>query len=177
MIYLFKSLPSSDIDFSNWTPFIKNVWFRKHFMKFVYSLQVVLALVSMMIGAWDFANWVIKSIIFIWVFIVHELLHILVIYKIGDISLTHSGIFFWLNSNAIMSKKRFWLFMTLPLLVLTILPIFVLPFTYGFAFDVLMCILWINSIIAGSDIINSILIAIKPSNAKFCRGYYIVENH
>ncbi len=177
MIYLFKSLPSSDIDFSNWTPFIKNVWFRKHFMKFVYSLQVVLALVSMMMGAWDFANWVIKSIIFILVFIVHELLHILVIYKIGDISLTHSGIFFWLNSNAIMSKKRFWLFMTLPLLVLTILPIFVLPFTYGFAFDVLMYILWINSIIAGSDIINSILIAIKPSNAKFCRGYYIVENH
>ena len=111
------------------------------------------------------------------VFIIHELLHILVVYKIGDISLTHSGIFFWLNSNAIMSKKRFWLFMTLPLLVLTIIPMFLLPLTSGLAFDVLMYILWINAIIAGSDIINSILIAIKPSNAKFCRGYYIVENN
>lgn len=177
MIYLFESLPSSDIDFSNWTPFIKNAWFRNHFMKFVYSLQVLLALVSMMMGVWDFANWVIKSIIFILVFIVHELLHILVVYKIGDISLTHSGIFFWLNSNAIMSKKRFWLFMTLPLLVLTLIPIFVLPFISGVTFEVLMYILWINAIIAGSDIINSILIAMKPANVKFCRGYYIGESH
>lgn len=177
MIYLFESLPSSDIDFSNWTPFIKNEWFRKHFMKFVYSLQVLLALVSMIMGVWDFANWVIKSIIFILVFIVHELLHILVVYKIGDISLTHSGIFFWLNSNAIMSKKRFWLFMTLPLLVLTLIPIFVLPFISGVTFEVLMYILWINAIIAGSDIINSILIAMKPANVKFCRGYYIGESH
>ncbi|MGN1175814.1 MAG: DUF3267 domain-containing protein [Roseburia sp.] len=177
MIYLFESLPSSDIDFSNWTPFIKNAWFRKHFMKFVYSLQVLLVLVSMMMGVWDFANWVIKSIIFILVFIVHELLHILVVYKIGDISLTHSGIFFWLNSNAIMSKKRFWLFMTLPFLVLTLIPIFVLPFISGVAFEVLMYILWINAIIAGSDIINSILIAMKPANVKFCRGYYIGERH
>lgn len=175
MIYLFKPFPSSDMDFSNWIPFIKRVWFRTHFMKFVYSLQVVLVLASMMLGVWNFANWLIKSIIFISVFIVHELLHILVVYKIGDISLTHSGIFFWLNSNAIMSKTRFWLFMTLPLLGLTILPIFVLPFTRGVAFDVLMYILWINAIIAGSDIINSILIAVKPSNAKFCRGYYVVE--
>ena len=157
MIYFFNSLPSSDIDFSNWTPFIKNEWFNKHFMNFVYGLQVLLVLASTMLGVWDFANWVIKSIVFILVFIVHELLHILVVYKIGDISLTHSGIFFWLNSNAIMSKKRFWLFMTLPLLVLTIIPIFVLPFISGIAFEMLMYILCINAIIAGSDIINSIL--------------------
>jgi len=176
MIYLFKPLPYSDMDFSNWIPFIKNACFRKHFMKFVYSLQVVLILMSLMLGVWNFANWVIKSIIFILVFIIHELLHILVVYKIGDISLTHSGIFFWLNSNATMSKKRFWLFMTLPLLALTIVPMVFLPLASGFAFEVLMYILWINAIIAGSDIINSILIAIKPSNAKFCRGYYIIEN-
>ena len=176
MFYFLKPLPSSGIDFSNWIPFIKNEWFRKHFMKFVYSLQVVLILSSMMLGVWDFANGVIKSIIFVLVFIFHELLHILVVYKIGDISLTHSGIFFWLNSNSIMSKNRFWLFMTLPLFVLTIIPILILPFTCGFAFEVLMYILWINAIIAGSDIINSILIAIKPSNAKFSRGYYIIEN-
>lgn len=88
----------------------------------------------------------------------------------------HSGIFFWLNSNAVMSKKRFWLFMTLPLLVLTIIPMSFLPLTSGFTYDVLMYILWINAIIAGSDIINSVLIALKPANAKFCRGYYIIEN-
>ena len=65
MIYLFKPLPASDIDFSNYLPFIKNAWFRKHFMKFVYILQVALILISMMLGVWKFANWVIKSIIFI----------------------------------------------------------------------------------------------------------------
>ena len=76
-----------------------------------------------------------------------------------------------------MSKKRFWLFMTLPLLVLTLIPIFVLPFISGVTFEALMYILWINAIIAGSDIINSILIAMKPANVKFCRGYYIGESH
>ena len=75
-----------------------------------------------------------------------------------------------------MRKKRFWLFMTLPLLVLTIIPMSFLPLTSGFTYDVLMYILWINAIIAGSDIINSVLIAMKPANAKFCRGYYIIEN-
>ena len=175
MIYLFKPLPADDMDFSGYLPFIKNVWFRTHFMKFVYMLQVVLVLISMMLGVWNFANLLIRSIIFILVFIIHELLHIIVVYRIGDISLTHSGIFFWLNSNAIMSKRRFWLFMTLPLLVLTIIPMSFLPFTSGFTYDVLMYILWINAIIAGSDIINSVLIAMKPANAKFCRGYYIIE--
>ena len=107
MIYFFKSLPPSDIDYSNYRPFIKNEWFRKHFMKFVYFLQVVLILISIVLGVWDFSNWFIKIIIFSLVFITHELLHILVVYKIGDISLTHKGIFFWLNSNAVMSKKDF----------------------------------------------------------------------
>ena len=176
MIYFFKPLPPSEIDFSNYRPFIKSEWFRKHFMKFVYTLQIALILISIVLGVWVFSNWFIKIAIFCMVFISHELLHILVVYKIGDISLTHSGIFFWLNSNAVMSKKRFWLFMTLPLLVLTIIPMFLLPLADGFAFKVLMYILWVNAIIAGSDIINSILIAIKPSNAKFCRGYYITEN-
>ncbi len=176
MIYLFKPLPPSDMDFSNYLPFIKNVWFCKHFMKFVYILQVLLVLFSLALRVWNFSSWFMKIIIFIIVFISHELIHIIVVYKIGDISLTHSGIFFWLNSNAVMSKKRFWLFMTLPLLVLTITPMFLLPLASGFTYDVLMYILWTNAIIAGSDIINSILIAIKPSNTKFCRGYYIIEN-
>lgn len=175
MIYFFKPLPPSDMDFTDYQPFIKNEWFRKHFMKFVYVLQLVLVVVSIILGVWNFSNWFIKIIIFSMVFIIHELLHVLVVYRIGDISLTHSGIFFWLNSSAIMSKKRFWLFMTLPLLVLTIIPILLLPLVGDFVFKVLEYILWINAIIAGSDIINSILIAIKPSNAKFCRGYYITE--
>ena len=176
MIYFFKSISPSDIDFSIWQPFIKNEWFRKHFMKFVYLLQFILILISIVFGVWEFSNWLIRIIIFSMVFITHELLHILVVYKIGDIYLTHSGIFFWLNCNAVMNKTRFWLFMTLPLFVLTIVPMFLLPLIEGLAFELLRYVLWVNAIIAGSDIINSILIVMKPSNAKFCRGYYMIEN-
>lgn len=48
-----------------------------------------------------------------------------------------------------------------------------LPLTDGFVFELLRYIVCINAIIAGSDIINSILIAMKSTNAKFCGGYYI----
>lgn len=175
MLYFFKPLPPNDIDFSNWRPFIKNEWFRKHFMKFVYALQVVLILISGALGVWNYTNIFIRIVVFIIVYVSHELLHILVVYKMGDISLTRSGIFLWLNSNAVMTKIRFWLFMTLPLIVLTIIPTILLLLVEGIIFDVLTYVLWVNAIIAGSDIINSVLIAIKPTNAKFCRGYYSTE--
>lgn len=110
------------------------------------------------------------------VFVCHELLHIVVVYRIGDISLTHSGIFFWLYSDAVMSKKRFWMFMSLPLLVLTVIPMCVLLFAKGVIFDGLLYVLSINAIIAGADIINSVLIAIKPAKAVFYRGYYKIED-
>lgn len=173
--YFMKPLPPSDKDFSNYKPFVQNEWFRKHFMKFVYVLQFALVLLSVVFGVWDFANWFIKILIFVLTFLSHELLHILVVYKIGDISLTYSGIFFWLNSNAMMSKKRFWLFMTLPLLVLTVVPVLLLPVTDGWLFEILRYTAWVNAIIAGSDIMNSVLIALKPSGARFCRGYYTIE--
>lgn len=74
MLYFMKPLPDSKIDTTDWTPFIKNEWFRNHFMYFVYCLQAY--------------------------------------------------------------------------------------------------VMWINAMIAGSDIINSALIAIKPNNSLFYRGYY-----
>ena len=100
----------------------------------------------------------------------------MVVYKIGDISLTYSGRFLWLNSSAVMSKKRFWLFMTLPLIGLTVVPMILVPMADGMVLDILRYILWVNVIIAGSDIINSVLIAIKPSNTRFYRGYYRTED-
>ena len=176
MMYFFKPLPPGDKDMSGYQPFIENEWFRKHFMKFVYALQAVLVVISMMLGVWDFANLFVQIMIFVVVYVIHELLHIVVVYKIGDISLTHSGMFLWLNSSAIMSKKRFWLFMTLPLIGLTVIPMILLPMADGMVYDMLRYILWINAIIAGSDIINSVLIAIKPPNARFYRGYYSTED-
>ena len=175
MFYFLKHLPESTMNFTGWQPFIKNDWFRKNFMLFVYCLQAVLVVTSVLLGVWKFTNLLVKIAVFCIVYVCHELFHIVVVYRIGDLSLTHSGIFFWLNSDAVMSKARFWTFMTLPFLCLTVVPAVLLPVTDGFLSGLFRYIAWVNAIIAGSDIINSVLILLKPNGAKFCRGYYKAE--
>ena len=172
MFYFMKPLPKGKIDTAEWNPFIKNQWFRNHFMYFVYCLQVVLVLLSSIYDVWDFSNILLKSVLFIGTYLIHEFLHVAVIYKAGDISLTHSGIFFWITSGAVLSKLRFFLFMSLPFVGLTIVPTVLCCFIPERLRDVMVYIAWVNSIIAGSDIINSVLIAIKPRNSMFYRGYY-----
>ena len=176
MIHFFKPLPPIDIDATTYKPFIKNEWFRTNFMKFVYALQLTLIFLSIILGVWKNFSWLETLLIFVATFLCHELLHIVVVYKIGDISLTHSGIFVWLDSDARMSKGRFWLFMTLPILGLTVVPLVIMPLVKNSLGFWLMGVAWANAIIAGADSINSVLIAIKPATAKFYRGYYQVEN-
>lgn len=192
MILWFKNLPKKDIDFSKWIPFIKNEWLRKNYMKFVYLLMGVLFIVLSLFES-NFYNKQIKNtfadcisnsiigyfislvyvvLIIVIIFILHELLHIAVVYNMDDISLTHSGIFFWLNTNAILSKMQFWLFMTLPIIGLSAVPLIISLFINGYIKSLMIFICWVNLIIASSDIINSILILIKPNNTLFCRGYY-----
>lgn len=176
MFYWMKPLPDCEIDFSEYKPVIENEWFRKHFMSFVYVIQGIILCGSMILGVWKFSNIFIKTLVFIFVFLVHELLHISVIWRIGDISMTHSGIFFWLNSAAKMSKLRFYLFMSLPIWLLTILPTIIAINVQGNLFLYARYIAWINTIIAGSDILNSIVILTKPRNSIFFRGFYKIEH-
>ena len=172
MLYWMKPLPEADIDYEKYKPFISNNWFRQNFMYFVYLLQVFLVTLSISFGVWKFSNAFIKLIVFLMVYLVHELLHISVVWRIGDISLTHSGIFFWLNSSAKMSKIRFLLFMSMPLLILSFIPMIIALFSDGFVYRYMRYIAWINAIIAGADIINTVLIIIKPRNSVFYRGFY-----
>lgn len=189
MLYFMKPLPESKLDTSDWKHFIKNQWFRKHFMYFVYCLQAVLLVLSMLLGVWLALDDIMKVGLFISTFVIHELLHLVVIYRIGDISITHSGIFFWIASGAVLSKLRFFVFMSLPFIGLTVVPAIAalflcayesaghipqagLPDVSGGLKDILVYVAWINAIIAGSDIINSVLIAIKPKKSLFYRGYY-----
>ncbi len=150
MILWFKNLPATDIDFSSWVPFIRNSWFRTHYMKFVYLLMISIALapglvlgqdiISQLITATNQVNISSSSVGFYitlilfsaCIFMIHEFFHIIVIYRLGDISLTFSGIFFWLNTNAPLSKKRFWLFMSLPLIMLSIVPAMASLYMSGF---------------------------------------------
>lgn len=154
-------------------PFYTESWLRTHYMKFVYLFQVMICLIPYFFRGWlppiSIFALVLISIL---IFIIHETLHIIVINKKGDISLTFSGIFFWLHTNAILSKPRFWLFMSLPLLVLSVVPAIASFFLSGDLKSILLFVSWINAVISGSDIINSFLIAIKPKNAIFCKGYY-----
>ncbi|WP_373889732.1 metalloprotease family protein [Paludicola sp. MB14-C6] len=96
----------------------------------------------------------------------------MVVFRKGNISLTYSGIFFWLNTDAVLSKARFYFFITLPFIVLTIIPLIACMFVSDYFKDMLVYILCINVIISGADIINSILILFKPANSEFCCGFY-----
>ncbi|MGH1259205.1 MULTISPECIES: DUF3267 domain-containing protein [Bacillus] len=166
------------MDLSEWNPFIQNNWHRKHYMKFVYVLQIIIFLIPNYFGAsFTDLNIFYLIIIGILVFIIHECLHIIVINNKGDISLTRSGIFFWLNTNAILSKARFWIFMSLPIIVLSVIPAIISSFVSGNIKSILLFVCWINAIISASDIYNSLLIAIKPKHSIFCRGYYKVKEN
>ncbi|WP_264988790.1 DUF3267 domain-containing protein [Lysinibacillus piscis] len=160
---------------SDWTPFIQNHWYRQHYMKFVYLLQFIILLIPSFFET-SFMHihifWLI--IMGIIVFIIHEYIHIITINKKGDISLTFRG-FFWLNTNAVLSKTRFWLFMSLPFILLSIIPVILSLYVPSNIKSILLFVSWINTLISASDIINSCLIALKPRNAVFCRGYYRVN--
>ena len=43
MIYWVKTPPPADIDYNEYKPFIRNDWFRNHYMYFAYGLMAVLA--------------------------------------------------------------------------------------------------------------------------------------
>lgn len=67
--------------------------------------------------------------------------------------------------------------MSLPIIVLSVVPAIVSLYVSGNIKSILLFICWINTIISASDIYNSLLIAIKPKNSIFCRGYYKVEDN
>ena len=176
MIYWGKSLPKFSIDVNEYRPFIKNDWFRKNYMFFAYGLMIILFITSWCIGIYRKLPLYVELVIFLVVYIVHESLHIITVCTKGDLYLTHSGLYFWLTPDAVLPKGRFWIFITLPLLVLTGVTGITGFFVSGPLSDYLFYIAWINSIIAGSDIINSFLIAIKPSGTVYYRGYYKKES-
>ena len=173
MILWFRHLPQIDKDLSGWTPFIQNNWYRKHYMKFVYLLQIFILLIPFFFDKqFNHINIFPLIIIGFLVFIIHESIHIIIINKKGDISLTFSGIFFWLHTNAVLSKARFWLFMSTPFIFLSVVPAILSFYVSDTIKSILLFVCWINALISASDIISSYLIALKPKKTVFFRGYY-----
>ncbi|WP_262372567.1 DUF3267 domain-containing protein [Sutcliffiella horikoshii] len=62
-------------------------------------------------------------------------------------------------------------FMSLPFIVLSVVPFILSFYVSGDLNLILLLISWFSTLISASDIINSILIALKPKNSLFCRGY------
>lgn len=176
MIYFFKQLPKRQEESEGWKPFRDNEWLRKHFMIFVYLLQGILIFISVKLGIWNYFNLVTALVLFAFIYIMHELLHIVVVYRKGDISLTyHGGIFLWLNPDAILSKLQYWFYMTCPILILTVIPQILALFVTGKVHEGLIFVSWVNAIIAGADILDSIFIVIKPQKSIFWRGRYKIQ--
>ena len=176
MIYIGKEIPELNIDRSVYKPFIRNAWFRRNYMFFAYGLMIFLFFIAFIMGRLRIGSIVIRLAIFGVVYVVHELLHIVTICSKGDIYLNHSGIYLWLTPDIALPKGEFWLFMTMPLLILTVFTGVLSFITSDDIAMYLKYIAWINAVIAGSDIINSVLIALEPRDSIFNRGY-IKKHH
>lgn len=174
MMSLFKELKPVEVDTNIWKPFIQNKWFDKNFMSICRILQLVLIVGSILFGIWSYFPILKNVILVLLIFIVHEGIHIITIYGKGNVSLTRSGLDFWINTDKILTKIRFWIFMTAPILVLSIIPMLLYFCTNGILNELMLFIAWVNLIIARTDIVNSILILLKPSGSVFFRGYYHV---
>ena len=172
MIIVNKPLPEMNIDKNVYKPFIRSEWFRKNYMWFAYGLMILLFLAALLLGRLNAGSLLFRILLYIAVYAVHESLHILSVCGKGNIYLSHSGLYLWLTPDFVLSKRRFWIFTTLPFLVLTGLTGLVSCFVSAPFAMVLKYIAWVNAITAGSDIINSLLIAVKPGNSFFYRGYY-----
>ena len=190
MIYWLQNLPMPLYD-DKWKPVISYKWLRESFMAFVYLLQFVLFVLFMIYVKTHTLNYDInmnssiykilsyisnhKSIIYISLiamFIGHEILHIIVIFKKGDFSITFNWLYFWITTNAEMSKFRYFLFTFLPLFILAAIPFIISLFIFNDLAFIIRLIAFGNLIISSADIINIIFILTKPNKAIFCRGMY-----
>ena len=191
-IYWFKNLPPKSFDDNiNWKPVIPYKWLREKFMVAVYILQFALFAIFMMYVRSYTPNYDInmqsqiykildyisnnKSIIYILlavIFIIHEILHITVIFKKWDFSITFKYLFLWISTNAELSKFRQLTFTSLPLFMLTVIPFIISLFVFNDLAYIIRIIAFFNLMVSSADIINSFFILIKPNKAIFCGGMY-----
>lgn len=201
MIYWFKYMPEKIIQNKTLFPVVKNEWLRKNniLLGNILSIIIFIALKRFYIkGARIFATAIIKmfstqiiekevlvisifigfmiiSIIFI--VIIHELLHMIVVLGKDDMSVTFSKGVIWVNTNADLSKIRQFIFISLPLIVLTVIPIFISFFVSDDIADMLRFISVFNFGVSSFDVLHIPHIILKPKNAVFWRGmYYIPQN-
>ena len=172
MIIANRKIPELNIDRSEYKPFIHNDWFRKHYMWFAYGLMVLILVIAMILRRLSVGSLWMTALVYLAVYVTHEALHVLTVCQKGDVYLSRSGLYLWLTPDFPLSKWHFWFFISTPLLVLTGLTGVLSFFVPGEAARWLKFIAWTNAFTAGSDIINSVLVLVKPRKSVFYRGYY-----
>ena len=187
MIYWFKNLPPKSFDDNVWKPVIPYKWLRKNFMVAVYVLQFLLLVIFMiyvkniqnvMKGDLNLQISIPQSLIYISliaIIIIHEMLHIAVIFNKGDFSITFHNLFFWIATNAELSKLRYFIFIFLPLLILTVIPFIISLFIFNDLKYILKIYSLFNLLISSADVINTVFVLSKPNKAIFDSGMYHVK--
>ena len=113
MIHWNKELPKINIDHDVYKPFIKNEWFRKNYMYFTYGLMIFLFVIASIVGGFRAGNLWIRILIFPFVYVIHESLHVLTVCRRGELYLNYfGGIYLWMTPDFELSKGRFWVYMT-----------------------------------------------------------------
>lgn len=186
MLYWFKQLPETKREGDGWEPFINTPWLNKNYNKLFKACMLIwIIALSLYAGTYyqsirdNYTIIIIAAIsvaLAFAVLAVHEALHILVVYRYGDVSLTRvKG--YWgmvgVDSAAELSKLHYLIFALLPTLLLTVCPLIISLFTTGFASYFLGFAALSN--ISPVDIINSIVVIRKPRGTVILSGYYKVE--
>ena len=194
MIYWFKNLPIKSFDDNIWKSIIPYKRLRENFMVAAYLLQFALFVIFMIYVrsytpnhdinmqslSYKMLNYVSnhKSIIYISLIamvIIHEMLHIAVIFNKGDFSITFKYLYFWITTNAELSKICYFTFAFLPLFILSIIPFIISLFIFNDLAFIIRIVAFLNLIVSSADIINIVFILSKPNRAIFCQGMYYIK--
>lgn len=167
MIYLFKDLPDADIDTSQWHMMLENTMIKKLYSIATYLFMPVLV-VALYLLKYDFfylpkviqsdnmpgfLSPILWMILILVILLVHELLHIVTIYKRGNVSVTFSRLFVRVNTNVVLRKSQRILCVIFPLLILSAIPGVIALFIVSIEIkSILNFICWTNLILSGYDV-------------------------
>ena len=202
MIYWFKYMPEKIIQIpkDELFPVIKNEWVRKNYNLLANSLAIFICIAIYLFFRDDLANIarislnvmpfsldttggkILSVVIFVSIFalitlvisVIHELLHMAVVYGKDDMSVTLSKWGIFVTTNADLSKTQKFIVVSLPLIVLTVIPFIISFFMPSDIAGVVRYFAGFNFAFSAYDIITISQIISKPKNAVFWRGMYYI---
>lgn len=186
MIYWFKYMPEKIMYDKELFPVIKNKWIRNNTILFANALSIVFIIAFHLFYENPVKIFIeVISPIFmipvlliglVFILFIHELLHSAVVLGKDDMSVTFNKGAIFIITNAELSKAHWFIFISLPLIALTIIPFGVSFFIADDIASILRYISVLNLALSLIDIINIPNIITKPKDAVFWRGMYYIPD-